>query len=744
MRNSKFITIALLSLSLISLELVWTRIFAAEYFYTFAFLVLSVAILGLGLGSLALRLFPIFNRRNSFPWLLIATGFTILIAPTAVMKLGLDFTKIFADWFLLWKLGIAILLLGSAFFLGGMALAFLFKNNHREMPKLYMFDLLGAGVGVLISIIAMNTFGTPAVVYLSALPVFIAAVIESEKKLKLVPAAGAFILLVCSFFAPALLSNNIKERAPVVYSHWDALSKIKIYNFGELVRGINIDNAANTPVYKFDGNFNKPDSLLYEFNINVSYLIDKFDSCCFLSLGAGGGTDVLQALQCGATEVHAVEVNPHINYLLTDGWLGEFSGHIYSDPRVKVVTEDARSYVRRFNKKFDLIYSLSSNSFAALASGSFALSENYLFTEEAFKDYWRALSDSGFVMMEHQFYVPRLVPEVMEALKDLNVPQFKKHFAVYNLPKMKRKILLISKRPIDGELLANAFGHPPKNQRNYIYPVYPAADSLKDNLVNKIVENGWQKTAEESVIDISPCSDNRPFVAQLGMWKNVNFRDLEKVRPFEFFGFPVSKMIVAAILLILVLLILPLNLLPYLRNGEKLKAAPWFYFFAIGMGFMILEVILMQKYSLFIGPSLYSIVTVLLTMLIASGIGSRFAEKFSNKAVFFSIMAWIVLDIFVFNSITGSLAGLGMFGRITVTALLIFPLGFFMGMPFPKGTLKVGELIDWGFAVNGAASVMGSTFIVIIAMSYGFNAALLTGGLLYLAAYKLISLKTAW
>ena len=149
-------------------------------------------------------------------------------------------------------------------------------------------------------------------------------------------------------------------------------------------------------------------------------------------------------------------------------------------------------------------------------------------------------------------------------------------------------------------------------------------------------------------------------------------------------------------------------------------------------------------YTLFVGPSAYSIATILLTLLVASGIGSRFSERFSNGAAFGMICLWLLLDIFVFGHVTGALSGLTIYPRIFITALLIFPLGFFMGMPFPKGALKVREMIDWGFAVNGAASVLGSTAIILVALAFGFNIALLVGAVLYLVALGFISLKSAW
>lgn len=275
--------------------------------------------------------------------------------------------------------------------------------------------------------------------------------------------------------------------------------------------------------------------------------------------------------------------------------------------------------------------------------------------------------------------------------------------------------------------------------------LYPPPDSVEDNLINNIVTNGWEAEADSADINLSPATDNRPFVAHMGLWKNFKRDKLENISKYaEFYGFPMSSIMIVIILLVVVVLLVPLNLIPYFTKGEKLRAVPWLYFFMIGAAFMMVEVVLIQKYALFIGASFYSIATVLLTLLVASGIGSRFAKKVGNNAAFLGILIWLALEIFVFRYITGGLTQLTMLPRVLVSALLVFPLGFFMGMPFPKGTLRVGELIDWGFAVNGAASVLGATAVVAIAFTYGFSTALLIGALLYLIAYLLMSIKAVW
>jgi len=754
-----YIVIALLTVTLISLEIAWTRVFSAEFFYPFAFLILSLAVLGLGVGALAVRLVPRLGRAELLPYLLALTGLTALAGPPLVFRLGLDFTLLLQRWDMIARFLLALLLLNAPQFLGGAALAGMFRRHHQILPKLYTADLLGAAFAVCALFLAMNRFGTPVAAFLCAFPALLAAIIAGmepspegtrRKTAGMVlrigfPLALMIVMIALASQAERLLEVEREERAPVVYRHWDAVSKIKVYEFDEESRGINMDNVSNSPVYRFDGNWDRPDSLRFGFGIDVSYLIGRFDRCTFLSLGAGGGTDVLQALQTGATSVHAVEVLPHVNEMMTEGFLADYSGRIYHDPRVIVATEDARAYVRAHPNTFDVIFSLSSNTFAALASGAFAMAENYLFTTEAFCDYWRALTPQGFLSMEHQFYIPRVVSMVKDALARMGVEHPEEHFAVYDLPGMRRKLLLLSKRPLTDEMRARAFGELTPERDGEIHLLYPAPPEHADNPVARIVEGGWRAVADSPVVNLSPCTDDRPFAAQLGLWRNLALKPGTPIKAFgEFQGFPLSKAILVVVLLVVVALIVPLNLLPFLQRSERLGPVPWLYFFLLGAAFMAVEVILIQQYTLLIGPSAYGLAAILLTLLAACGIGSRFSSRFAPRIVFGAILAWLLLDAFAFPAFAALFGGQPMAARIAIAAVAIAPLGFFMGMPFPKAGLRVGALIDWGYAVNGAGSVLGATAIVLLAFEHGYRVSLLTGALAYAASWALLARSSGW
>jgi len=767
MKRARFGAIFLMSVSLIGLELIWTRLFSAEFFYTFAFLTLSLAVMGLGFGALALRLFKFLGGNMWFGLALTASTATALAGPAMVFKLGLDFTQVFSSWAMVGKLAAAIVFLSAPFFFGGIALAKFFRSYHSDLPRLYMADLLGAGLGVIAAIFLMNGIGTQYAAFWICLPLVLAALLVSKAWTKAFPIGLLVILVAVSGSAGSLLRIEREERAPVIYEHWDAMAKIKVFNFDGQYRGINIDNVANTPLVPFDGDWDTwfADSMNSEWDIDVGYLVDQFDRCTFLSLGSGGGMDVMQALDQGAAEVHAVEVIPHINRMLLegdpDGYLTHdstvtdstgqlittpmYTGRVYHDPRVTAVAEDARTYVRRNRQKFDVIYSLSSNTWAALGSGSFALAENYIFTTEAFKDYWEALTPGGFLSMEHQVYVPRLVTSVINALEELGVDNPREHVAVYDLPQMRRKLILMSKRPLTDEIRYSAYKPLTPERYEHIHLLYPAADSLQDNLINRIVLNGWEAETDSATIALSPSTDDRPFIAHMGLWRNLTKESTENVSRYaEFRGFPMSNVIITAILVVVLVLALPLCFLPYMTQGARLRIVPWMYFFLIGAAFMIVEVVLIQRYMLFIGASTYSIAVVLFTLLIASGIGSRYADRVRTVTVFAGIVVWLLLEIVLFRRITNELAHLAMLPRILTSALLVAPLGFFMGMPFPKAGLRVRELVDWGFAVNGVASVLGATAAVALAFTLGLDSTLTIAALLYVVAAGMLAMKSRW
>jgi spermidine synthase len=729
------LAIGLMAAMLVALEIVWTRIFSAEFFYSFAFLTVSMALLGLGLGALLLRLWPAATQPRTLAVVALLASASAALAPLVVLRLDIDFTALWDTWHNLPLLLVGVLALSLPFLAGGGFIAAILKTNRGDISGIYMADLVGAALGGLTAVWLMNSFGVPAAAVLcctlGALAGWRGSRLQRGGTLLLLLGLAAFSRSADHVLVPARV-----EPAPVIARHWDALGKITVYVYGATARGINIDNAANMLLYRARSNWREstPESL--RFRLDFRSLIRDRNLQKVMIIGAGGGSDVMQAKLAGAGEIHAVEVNRALNQMLLEGEQAEFSGHLYSSPGVHVVNEDARTYSKRHAGHFDLIVSRSANTFAALSSGAFALAENFIFTTEAFVDFYRALSDRGVLFVEHQVYIPRVASAVMAALRDMGVEHPERRFAVYDLPTMHRQVLVLSREADVGELIEHT-----------LTPLFAAADSHSrllhpvdrpQQLISRIIADGWQAHWDDARIDISPPTDDRPFVAQMGRWDQLDARRPQQAMGFEFTGFPLAKLMILTVLAVAVAVGVPILLLPMRAEGARLQAADWLYFAAIGIGYMVVEVVWIQQYNLFIGNSAHTFVIVLLGLLLSSGAGSFCSGRFGDRLPFAFVATWLVVHLLAFPMAVAFLGSLDFAWRVALSCLSVAPAGFFMGMAFPKAAARVGELVDWGFAVNGVASVFGATLAIFIAIHAGFAVTLLVGVFCYLVAMLLL------
>jgi len=318
------------------------------------------------------------------------------------------------------------------------------------------------------------------------------------------------------------------------------------------------------------------------------------------------------------------------------------------------------------------------------------------------------------------------------------------HFSLFGeLPKRRRMVLLLSNRPLAAESVAAAMGPLPSGEDAAIRLVYPTVGA-SEHLVARIIERGWRAEAATAPSDISPCTDDRPFVAQMGRWKNLGAANLGKLAPYEFTGFPVTTLILLTVLGVTVVLVTPLLVVPRVVGRYRIGAGPALYFFAIGLAFMAVEVVLIQQFTLLVGSSSTTLVVILLTLLLASGVGSRVSDRVAPAVPFLAIAAWLLLDIACFATVVGVVGSAPAALRAGCALALIAPLGVFMGMPFPKAAVRVGEGVDWGFAINGVASVVGSTGVVLLARLTGFRVALAAALGCYALAGGILVWRRVW
>ena len=730
------VAIGLVAAMLVALEIVWTRIFSAEFFYSFAFLVVSLAVLGLGLGALSLRFWPAWATSPRIGTAALLASGTAALGPAAVTRLPIEFVALWRSGGDLALLAAGVGLLLLPYLAGGAFCAALLRRHRQNAAQLYAADLVGAAGGGLAAIAAMNAFGVPVAAVLCCIPGALAGWGPSRYQ-----RTGSLALLVAlvgaTFAADVALVPKTPTKAPVVAERWDAMGRIRVYAYNAAERGIDIDGAANMLLYRVRGDWREGlPAVAPEFALDLRPLVRELSPERVMVVGAGGGSEVMQAKWGGAQRVDAVEVNAGLNEMLTHGTQAEFFGHLYESAGVAVHSTDARVYARQHPTAFDLIISRSSNTFAALSSGAFALAENYLFTTEALADFYRALTADGILLIEHQVYIPRLTSAALESLRELGLAA-ESHLAVYDLPTQRRQVLVLGRQPLARTLvdttLPTLFAAADPASRT-LHPT-PAAE----HLISRIVADGWEAHWSTAAIDISPPTDNRPFVAQMGRWDRLDRGRQQQALAFEFAGFPLARLLVVAVLAIVVAVGVPLLLLPRRREQAGLSGVAWLYFAAIGMGYMLIEVVWIQQYSLLLGHSAYTFPIVLLALLLSSGAGSFYSQRGGPWLPFVFVAAWTAAYSLLFPHVVAICGDLAWGVRVAISCALIAPPGFLMGMPFPRAARYVGEYIDWGFAVNGVASVFGATLAVFVALHWGFAIALWTAVGCYLGALLLMS-----
>ena len=736
--------VSALSYTMISMEIIWTRIFAGHFLYSFTFLVLSLAMLGMGMGGLMLRLVPAWHNSKSIVVGLLVTAGLAIVSPLLVIHWDIQFTTLFVRWTMMLRFLGVLLLLGAPFFSAGIVMALLFVTYRKELPRLYMFDLVGAATGAFIAVVLMNRMGTPAAAVLSLLPLLVAVWLMARMKGRIMVVA---LTCLCLGLAPQdhwwmPKENDLTDQH--IHRHWDAMGLVNVFDVNDY-RVITLDNVSAMAVRPFDGDLQALQNQPFFFWFDINPLIERMGSdVSLMSAGAAGGSDVLMALKNDVKEIVAVEVNPYLNHMMRDGFLTRYSGGIYRQPRVDVVTEDARTFVRRQQNRFDIIMSMSSNTMTALGNGAYAMAENYLFTVEAIEDYLNALTDRGVLIIEHKRYVPRLVSEALIALANKGMVDPQRHIAVYEMEVRETTFLMISKQSLSRRDIENSFSASYLTRGPRLREVFPEVHTESQVDYVTLVNQGWQAVAPESAIDLSPATDSRPYIAQLGLMKNLDFSALRKAELSESEGFPLAKLIVIFILLVACVLVLPLTVIPYCRRGPKMSFSGWIYFFSIGFAFMSIEVVLIQTYSLVVGYSAYTMAILLCSLLVGAGLGSRWSVHFRPEVPFWVILGWIALQVTVFRGLAVHMAVLPLSLRLLVTFVLLLPLGFFMGMPFPKGSLRMEGLVDWAMAVNGSASVIGGAGIMLVCFTYGLNVALGVGAIFYVVAMLLLRRRRAW
>jgi spermidine synthase len=742
------------------LELALTRIFSVVFYYHFAFLAISIALFGLGAGGVFS--YVVAARRGN------------LFVKLGTLAIANAFAVVAALWFILSRTGdpnngtIAAVYIISAlpFFLAGAVVSLAVSEAIERIDRAYFFDLAGAAAGCLALIPFLNTFGGPNTVIAAGVLYAVAGAIwfnqaGSIRRRAMSVLAGLVLvtLMVANGAMHIIDVRSAKGHAlpKEVFTAWNSFSRI-----GVSANAIYIDADASTGIATLDW-----DHLTERNRRDLAHSGPAFPYAMrpgakTLVIGAGGGYDVGRALASGSHDITAVEINPIIaDKIMRQEFVMDTYG-LYTRPEVRVMVEDGRAFVRRSPEKYQIIQATLVDTWASTAAGAFALSENNLYTSDAFYDYLSHLTDDGVLSFTRWGFDPpreslRLLTLAMNAFERLGEPGPARHvMVVRENPQWvsaggAQDTVLISRRPFSDADIARARAAVAEAALGSVYiPGDPASSSAFAQL---LLSPDPAEFLERYEFNVSSVSDDRPFffytVQPRDLWNyltNANRASadykINRAVPLLFGLIGVS--LIATVLT----LVLPRLLLGARLPKQKGVVTFLWYFLCLGAGYILIQVALIQKFVLLLGHPAYALTCIVFSMLVASGAGSYYSRRLiadddqrlvrvlAGVAIFVAILA------FAAGPMTRAAAAWPMAAKIALTILSIAPAAFLMGMPFPSGLRRLEQRhpasIRWAWSLNAAASVLGSAGAICLAIYTGLRMTLLAGGALYVIALVVI------
>jgi predicted membrane-bound spermidine synthase len=661
--------------------------------------------------------------------------------------------------------------LAAPFFCSGLAVSLLLSRGGRKINQLYAADLVGAGLGCAAVCGAMPAFGGPGSVAVAAFLGALASLAFSSfrlSKLTLFGGVAAAGMLSLAFVAERALPITVipeKLHHPLfpagqspIYTKWNAFSKIDVY----AAPGLD-ENQPDHPAYSIiidggtagtgmtdlsDGVRNYLARTPQYHPAGVAYVGKQHPKV--LIIGPGAGREVLEALYYGASSVTAVEINPIITDIVTRR-LREHWGALYEQPEVRLVTDDGRNFVRRSKEQYDAIISVNTYSETALTSGALTLSESYILTLEAFEDYWNHLTPSGTLLVTG-YNIPKLLATSHEMFNKLRLGSPADHIFAYrglgapfghahlNIGLVLQKSPL-SAQEVDAMAKRAGIGSPQDwgnegQPEIYYSPFTRPTSDLQVFLANLLKSPDLETIYASSTEYVRPATDDMPFFNQSERWTvHMGLRKVfgsgAKVLTTPVAQVTLVILLVQAVVVAGVMIILPL--VWFGRRGLRARERWRFltYFASLGLGFILIEIVLLQRFQLFLGQPIYTFSVVLASLLIFTGVGSYLAGRirvFSRNTLswfLLGLVGTILLTLLVMPRILSSALGLALPLRVAIAISLVAPPGILLGVPFPTGLRIVSEqaspLVPWAWAVNGFFTVIGSVAAMILGMVLGFT-----------------------
>ncbi len=779
----------ILSVATLTLEILQLRIFAYSLLRSLAHIVVSIVLLGIGIGSISIALTSNLHKIKEEKLL---TG---LLIGFSVSVLGTHFIfSYFFEWinqgYNFPRLWLFSIIFSVPYIFFGAVLTYVFKKYVEDVPKLYAVNLTGSGIGCLIPLLALRPLGAEILIVVVSIMGAVCSLVYAlkvSKKLTSAVSVVTLFMLLCIPLASELFQFKSKPlgglskmaKATAVkrnFSTWDPLGRIEVYSFDDKYSYMYMPEAVPIKAMFQDGDAG---SMLVNIREDIYDYTHFYDGSIFslvyqlrqnpetLAIGLGGGHDIMRASHFRSSHVTGVEINSTTVKLVKEIFK-DFLGDPYGRENVNIINMDGRYFVRDDTKKYDIIQIAGADTDTSnLTSGALSVSENYLYTTEAFRDYFSSLKPDGILSLIR--FGPRepmlIMTTALTAMREMGIPDPHRNFMV-----VKQAInvnVLMKKAPFSIEEIDalqrfvekvnvsaaklrlpvnDVIGYEAINSPEIMY--LPLTEWKAENSFTELM-TAVQSREEAAYVsrfpsNISPLSDNMPFFFQYEKPENI-FKYRNSVI------YNLFKSIIHISLFSIALIFLPAWLLK--RKHTKITYHVHFiiYFLCIGIGFMLIEIGLIQKSVLFLGHPTYSFIAVVFSILLFSGLGSLASGMFKGHEIRLIIgsIAFVVIIsliyLFYMENVLNAVLPENTFMRMLIISLFLSPLGFAMGIPFPKGLQLVNNrdrnFIPIAMATNSVASVLAAASSLPFAMVFGFSTIFLTAVFVYFMGLVAVLVK---
>ena len=753
------------SLAVLAYEVIINRMFALMFWYHFAFMIVSVALFGIGVGSLLVFFLNRFLKEKpgivlAAATLLLAAMFPIALLLVNGIPLEMEMlgSKTAADALVHRQYFIQFfILLSLPFVVAGFVFSYLFTNFRERINRIYFFDLVGGGLGALAALLLFPNRGPLMSAFILAVVLILAAAFFAWHDIKwlafIVPAAA--IPLLCALLLPVVNASEVrvskgkrdlKQFEAKKFSRWDNFAYVAMHErYGHLL--ITADYSCYTDLFRI------PKRNDYRKYSGEGLIFDHFYPYVVMSkpsnvgiVGVGGGKDVLMALHAGAKEIYGAEFNGTVFDIFAKEY-ADYVGGISQRSNVHLSRDEGRFCIRSSPRAYDVLVFDNAVAQTAVSSGAFTIAESYLYTAEAFVDYLSHLSPGGVIYFSNPLPdATRFIPVIREAFRRMGLADEAERliFVSDNRSKAYRKCKVLVKRtPFTEKEVAALEAFVASMGHDVLHA--PRRENGKNDVTRLVTTKDLLRAYATAKSELRPPTDDWPFFTQRVKpdqkeytWENHAVNNFYP-EPFLMLREAAKNVLIGALVFLLFpLVVLNLKGLRALKN----KAGSIFYFAALGLAFMFVEIVLMQKYMLILGHPVFSFSVVLSALLVSSGIGSLVSERFRNPftAIRIAVLAVAValgISFAVIHFFSDGIIQLAFPMRVIIVALLTSMAGVFMGFLMPSGIRAVSaveESIPWLWSINSVFSTVAGFVSIYISILYGFTAVLAASVVIYILA----------